>query len=609
MNEKKLILIDGNSLVYRAFYALPLLQNSRGRYTNAIYGFMSMLYRLLEEEKPAYMAAAFDLAAPTFRHKIYDAYKATRSKTPDELGEQIPVVKEILQLMGIEVLEVEGYEADDIIGTLSRSASEADLKVLIVTGDADALQLVNGRVEVALTKKGISNLDIYNLANFKDKLGLTPGQVADYKALTGDPSDNIPGIPGVGEKTAVKLLKEYDSLENILEHTAVIPGPKLKENLRMNRQQALLSKDLATICRHVPLNISLEQLSKKEANSEKIYELFSELEFKRFLEKIGKTSARPEKNGGVSRYQPDSSRLQKADYPSLLAEAEKNGQLYLTMSSAGGKNPGNLAVSAGAVNYFVPETAAGEFITSFAAIFSNQDIVKITPQGKALHKLLAARGIPLKGLGFETSIAAYLIDPNRKDYNLAALAKDYLSLEIAAEPLNPVRDLDILKKIFPVLKEEMAKLQLEALYYELELPLVSVLARMEARGVAVDAAILSELAADLSAKEEALKNEIFALAGEEFNLNSPKQLRVILFEKLKLPVIKRTKTGPSTDASVLEELANRHEIVAKILQHRYYFKLRTTYLEGLLKLRDPGTGRIYTTYNQTVTATGRLSST
>lgn len=283
-----MILIDGNSLVYRAFYALPLLQNSRGRYTNAIYGFLNMLYRLLEEEKPAYMAAAFDLAAPTFRHKKYDAYKATRSKTPDELGEQIPVVKEILRLMGIEVLEVEGYEADDIIGTLSYNASEADLKVLIVTGDADALQLVNSKVEVALTKKGISNLDIYSLANFKDKLGLTPGQMADYKALRGDPSDNIPGIPGVGEKTAVKLLKEYDSLENILEHTAAIPSPKLKENLRMNQQQALLSKDLATICRHVPINISLEQLSKKEANSEKIYELFPSWNSNAFWRKSGK---------------------------------------------------------------------------------------------------------------------------------------------------------------------------------------------------------------------------------------------------------------------------------------------------------------------------------
>ncbi len=609
MEEKKLILIDGNSLVYRAFYALPLLQNSRGRYTNAIYGFLSMLFRLLEEEKPAYLAAAFDLAAPTFRHKIYAAYKATRSKTPDELGEQIPVVKEILQLMGIKVLEAEGYEADDIIGTLSQNASEAGLKVLIVTGDADALQLVNGRVEVALTKKGISNLDIYNLANFKDKLGLTPEQVTDYKALKGDPSDNIPGVPGIGEKTAVKLLKEYDSLESVLKHVAAIPGQKLKESLSVNRQQALLSKDLATICRNVPFNFSLEQLSKKEENSEKIYELFSELEFKRFLAKVGKTSAKLEENGGADRYQPESSLLQEDDYPLLAAETAKTGQLYFAVGSVDCITPGNLAVSAGTANYLIPTAAAEKFITAFAAIFSNPDIVKISAQGKSLYKLLAARGIPLKGLGFETSIAAYLFDPIRKDYSLPVLAKDYLSLETTAEPLNPARDLGILKKLFPVFKKEIEKLHMEVLFYGLELPLVSVLAKMETRGIAVEAAILSELAADLMIKEEMLKNEIFALAGEEFNINSPKQLRVILFEKLNLPVLKRTKTGPSTDASVLEELANRHEIVAKILQHRYYFKLRTTYLEGLLKLRNPETGRIYTTYNQTITATGRLSST
>ncbi len=632
--DNRMILLDANSLIYRAFYALPLLKNSRGQYTNAVYGFMNMLFNLLEKEEPAYLLAAFDLPAPTFRHQVYPDYKAHRQKTPDELGEQILLIKEILAAMQIKVIEKAGFEADDIIGTCCRQATAAGIDSLIVTGDADALQLISEKVKVALTKKGITNIDIFDSARVKEKYGLLPEQIIDFKALKGDSSDNIPGVPGIGDKTATKLLQKFVTLDEVLENTAALPGKKVPENLRLYREQALLSRELATICCHVPLDLHLSDYKRKTYDISRLKEIFTDLEFKRLLGKITSklrtpSPTLPKKESGLIPLPLEGAEICEENLLLVAKKVATGKEIYLFFTSINGKElfkrkdvPDILALGIGEDNYYInlAENAATveKLFSILQGALENLAIKKITSQGKFLcHYLLEEKGLVLPAnisfLTFDVIIAAYLLKPDRKDFSLTTLAKDFLIISGTASeadiPCSPIFSLHLLRKLYHLLDEKISALTMEELMFNLELPLIPVLAAMERQGVAVDGKILKNMGEKAKEQEKLLRSEIYTLAGEEFNINSPKQLRVILFEKLKLPVIKKTKTGASTDASVLEELASQHDIVAKILQHRQLFKLRTTYLEGLSPLIDPLTGKIHTTFNQTVTATGRLSST
>ncbi len=641
--DKRMILLDANSLIYRAFYALPLLKNSRGQYTNAVYGFMNMLFNLLEKEDPAYLVAAFDLPTPTFRHKVYPDYKGHRKKTPDELGEQIPLIKEILAAMRIRVIEQAGFEADDIIGTCCRQATVAGIDSLIVTGDTDALQLVSDKVKVALTRKGITNVDTFDPAAVKEKYGLSPEQIIDFKALQGDSSDNIPGVPGIGKKTATKLLQKFITLDEVLENTAALPGKKVPENLRVYREQALMSRELATICCQVPLHLDLPDCKRKPYDTSRLKEIFTDLEFKRLL---GKISLLEVGSGGEDLPTTDDRRPNfntagaEINEDNLTAIAENlltEKEIYFFFTSSKGKEffkrkdvPEILALGIGEDNYSIilaeNSTTVEKLFSILEKALKDPAIKKITSQGKFFYHYLTGKkdfALPENNsfLDFDVVIAAYLLQPERKDFSLATLARDFLPTAgdtigyswcpPTAEDSSslPFFYLHVLRKLYHILNEKISALDMEELMFSLELPLTPVLAAMERQGLKVDGKILTDMGKKVKGQEKLLRSEIYELAGEEFNINSPKQLRVILFEKLKLPVIKKTKTGASTDASVLEELASQHDIVAKILQHRQLFKLRTTYLEGLSDLIDPLTGRIHTTFNQTVTATGRLSST
>ncbi len=670
--DNRIILLDANSLIYRAFYALPLLKNSRGQYTNAVYGFMNMLFNLLEKENPAYLLAAFDLPTPTFRHKVYPDYKGHRQKTPDELGEQIPLIKEILAEMQIKVIEQAGFEADDIIGTCCRQATDAGIDSLIVTGDTDALQLVSDKVKVALTRKGITNVDTFDPERVKEKYGLSPEQIIDFKALKGDSSDNIPGVPGIGDKTATKLLQKFVTLDEVLENTAALPGKKVPENLRVYREQALMSRELATICCQVPLDLHLPDCKRKTYDTSRLKEIFTDLEFKRLLDKISLVEARdgeeelaemlhtptptlartpysaiavvrtrsgsyssssPHQGGGGSDRRPNlnvvGTEISEENLSLVAKKMATEKEIYLFFASSNGKEffkrkdvPEILALGVGEDNYYITLVDNSAIVEKLFSVLGkaleNPLIKKITSQGKFLYHYLAEkRDFTLSDntpfLTFDIVIAAYLLQPDRKDFSLVALARDFLIISgTPAEPefpSSPSFYLHLLRKLYYLLNEKISDLAMEELMFDLELPLMPVLAAMERQGMKVDSKILEDMGEKAKEQEKLLRSEIYTLAGEEFNINSPKQLRVILFEKLKLPVIKKTKTGASTDASVLEELASRHDIVAKILQHRQLFKLRTTYLEGLSALIDPLTGRIHTTFNQTVTVTGRLSST
>ncbi len=613
--KETFMILDGNNLVYRAFFALPLLKNSRGQYTNAVYGFTTMLLRLLKEEDPAYLAVAFDLAAPTFRHQVYADYKAKRERAPDELREQIPLVKDILRAMEVEILEVEGFEADDVIGTCCEKSAHQGVESLIVSGDADVFQLISPHTRVVQVKKGVTQTQLLDREGLKDRMGLFPEQVVDYKALKGDTSDNIPGVPGIGDKTALKLLKQFPSLEEILDNAHAVAGERVRRNLETYREQAILSKELATICRQVPLEFSLERLKRKETHSSKVRELFEELEFTSLLDRLTfEEEAAPLREEDSPRV-----KVREAGKAELKEKVRAGKPLYLIFLPRQGKGreARGMALFQESEGFYLDFgegifDGAGELLSLLKPVLEDGDTPKITTLGKdALHGL-ADRDIHLKGLSFDVSIAAYLLDPTRKDFSLPALSRDFLKVSLTREEdedLPPGVALHLLQELHRELEGSLAALGLEDLFYKLELPLIQVLASMEDRGVKIDDAILAAMGRGIKEKEDALRQEIYALAGETFNINSPVQLREILFEKLKLPVLKKTKTGPSTDASVLEELAGRQEVVAKILQLRYQFKLRTTYVEGLLNLRDEKTGKIHTTYNQTVTATGRLSST
>lgn len=589
---EKLVIIDGNSLLNRAFYALPPMTNSKGQPTGAIYGFTTMLFKIFNEIKPNYIGAAFDRKAPTFRHIAYKDYKAGRKKMPDELGAQFEPVKELLRAFNIGIYEIDGYEADDIIGTIAKRYESPELEVVIFTGDRDALQLVSPYTKVMITKKGITETETYDLNYLKGKYNLKPKGIIDLKGLMGDSSDNIPGVPGVGEKTALKLLSQFGTLENVFENIDNISGKKLNENLRENKETAYFSKKLATINVNVPIETDLSNMRIKDYDYIKIRNLFEDYEFKSLINKI------PVKDEKIHFNMPQ---IQNFNENSNLIETiTSNGIFNFIINESGMIFDGGILAQPSQIEYF-------------KEIFESDSIVKNTYDGKYAYNLLRGEGIELKNLNFDGEIASYLLNPSESKYDMLNLLNQYSGINtsgIDADDKNGIAALYVQKldDIKRNMLTEINKHGMNELFEKIEMPLIEVLSSMECLGFKVDAQILHDIGFELSEEIDKLTGEIYDIAGSEFNINSPKQLGVILFEKLNLPVIKKTKTGYSTDAEVLEELSDKHEIVDKIINYRQLVKLKSTYTDGLISCIGKD-GRIHSSFNQTVTATGRISST
>jgi DNA polymerase-1 len=620
---EKLILIDGNSIANRAFYALPLLSNSNGLHTNAVYGFTTMLLRLIEEEKPTHFLVAFDAGKVTFRHKEYKEYKGGRAKTPPELSEQFPLLKDLLRAFSISQFELEGYEADDIIGTLSRLGENHQMEVLIVSGDKDMLQLASERVTIALTRKGISEVDRYDPAMLQEKYGLKPEQIVDLKGLMGDSSDNIPGIPGIGEKTGLKLLHQYGTVEEVLAHAEELKG-KMKEKVQTHADDARMSKELATIFREVPMDKPWEDITYNEYNQQALMEIFRKLEFKSLIEKLDLSAGSPESTEEVN--------WTVVNKDNLSAFTEKLADIQTVHVEVVGENPHQAEIVGFAFFteeqcYYVPFDLMGEDETqAIKEWFANEEQDKWIYDAHKAEVALGWEGITLKGVVFDILLAAYLLAPTDSNYTLSDLAHKqslpaispdeevfgkgakYRIPELNAVSEHLSRKAMAIHRLAPKLQEELKHTQMDKLFYDLELPLASVLASMESKGIRVDVNGLKDYGSELDHEITRLIRAIYEQAGTEFNINSPKQLGEILFEKLGLPVIKKTKTGYSTDAEVLEKLEPYHEVVANLLHYRQLAKLQSTYVEGLLREVRADENKIHTYFRQTIAATGRLSS-
>lgn len=615
--KKKLILIDGNSLLHRAYHALPPLATAAGEKTHAVYGFTTMLLRLLEEEQPDYLAVAFDRARETFRTERYALYKAQRDQAPEDLLSQFALSREVLTALGVPYFELAGFEADDILGTMAAQAERAGFKTLIVTGDRDALQLVNEDTHVLLTRRGITDLERLDPAGVKEKLGVTPAQVPDFKALTGDASDNIPGVPGIGPKTAAAFLSEFPTLEDIYAHLDGVKE-RWRRLLCENEEQALLSRELATIRRDVPLTADWEECQVRKPTPERVAPLFRRLEFhsllnRLFPEQAEKAAAAPAK---VCAYE----RVETAEAAAhWAAKVRAAGSFSFLIVPGAAQEPAGLAVAAGQEVAFVP----WEHVDALRPLLADAALAKNTHDVKAALNTLAASGLTLAHVTGDTLLGGYLLNPTADGRDLPRLVKEYLGEELPRLPGAPGEKkaedaagragvfctwAQALDTLWLRLAENLKTDELWPLYQEVELPLAGVLAEMERTGIKVDKEKLLAMGRAIGERMAALEAEIFSLVGEEFNLNSPKQLAFILFDKLGLPAKKKTKTGYSTDAEVLEELAPAHPAVAKILEHRQLAKLKSTYVDAMGAQINPATGRIHTTFTQTVTATGRLSS-
>lgn len=613
MEKDVIIIIDGNSLMHRAFYALPPLTNRDGLHTNVIYGFVNMINKLIEAYKPKYMAIAFDRKEPTFRHKEYAEYKAKRLKMSEDMAEQIPYLKNVIDAMNIKRLELEGYEADDIIGTLSKISDNENIKTLIVTGDRDAFQLITDNVHVLMTKKGISEMEEYDRDKLLEKYSITPEQVIDLKGLMGDASDNIPGIPGVGEKTALELLKQFGTVENMLENTENIKKNKVRENVENNKDMALLSKKLATIITDAPIDVHIEDCEYKEPDYETLSQLYEMLDFKTFLQKIKampvKNQSEPVKADIAVSEINDSIGLQE-----LMSKIKKSKKIAFKISHDDNGNPDYIFIAVQGQYCYIPiNDAATGFLKD---VMEDTNIEKAGHDIKSDILLLKNLGIDVENITFDSMIAAYLLNPSKSDYKLRNIYYEFFGSNIndyeskdGDKAENYGSSIKAIDELIEPMKDKIREMGMEKLYEDVELPLAEVLADMEHEGFKVDKDRLRELSALYSDRIDKLTQEIYELAGEEFNINSTKQLSVILFEKLSLPPVKKTKTGYSTDVEVLEMLSDKHPIIEKILEYRQLLKIKSTYVDGFINIINEKTGKIHSKFNQTVTATGRLSST
>ncbi len=625
--EKRLIIIDGNSIINRAFYALPDMSNSEGLKTNAIFGFVRMMFKIIEDYQPTHMSVAFDKKAPTFRHKQYADYKAGRKKMPDELAQQLQPLKDLLDKFNINRLELEGYEADDLIGTVARLGEENDFKVYIVTGDKDAIQLASHKTTTLITKKGVGEVEEYNYDSVLERYEMTPTQFIDLKGLMGDKSDNIPGVPGVGEKTGIKLLKQYSNIENLIEHTDELKG-SIKKKIEENKDLALMSKELATIITNVPIEVKLEDLEYGDYNKDDVVEKFKEFGFTSLITKLldiegGETTIKEEIDLKIEHLD---------NVEDFIKKAEKNKKVIIDVIGKEGNILDKRVLYVflsldGNEIYYVNEDELPQIKT----LLSNPEIKKHGYDLKEDYILLKPYEIELNSMDFDITIAEYLIDSKSStSYECSAIAMKYLTRKIKskedllgkgakAKKFDEIEFdelsayigdiLNTVSGVYPKMEEKLKETEMDGLFYHVEMPLVEVLGSMEYIGMKVDKDQLNELKEKFTTIINELENEIFELAGEPFNINSPKQLGVVLFEKLGLPVIKKTKTGYSTNAEVLEKLRDKHEIIDKITEYRQIVKLNSTYVEGLLKIINPKTGRIHSSFNQTITTTGRISST
>ena len=609
---KKLLILDSNSILNRAFYGVRYLSAKDGTPTNAIYGFLNILLKLIKEQEPDYICAAFDVKAPTFRHKQYEGYKAQRKPMPEGLAAQMPLAKDVLRAMGVTILEKEGYEADDIIGTVARLCEESEISCFIATGDKDDLQLASDKTKVILTvtKSGYNETIIYDDKAVKEKYRVTPTEFIDVKALMGDPSDNIPGVKGVGEKTAMSLIEKHHSIEYIYEN---IDGIGLKgamlQKMKDGRKMAFMSKELATINRNTPIEFNAEEcVFDGFENNGELYEILKRLELNSIIKKLDLSGGdNVKENEDIFKdfsYQVGDKNMISGDKVTVVLDFD-------------GDNISSAAVGAGNNAVVLNEQ------DDIKELLEDDSIAKVMFDVKEAIVKLNGR-IDIKNIVDDTAIAAYLVDPAKNEYTIEKLASEYFGTVIEKPE---VKQLSLLDDVETDRSEYLAKCAValgvlnerigdkikengqEKLYQEVELPLVTVLAHLEINGFLVDDNQLKEFADKLGEKIDALTNEIYMLAGEEFNINSPKQLGVILFEKLELKPVKKTKTGYATNADVLEKLRDKHPIVNFIMEYRQLAKLKSTYCDGLTAVVNPNTHRIHSVFTQTVTVTGRLSST
>lgn len=616
----KLVLIDGNSLSFRAFYALPLLSNHAGIHTNAVYGFAMLLEKIIKEEKPNHFLVAFDAGKTTFRHSKYSEYKGGRQKTPPELSEQFPYIRQLLDAYHIKRYELDNYEADDIIGTLSRQADEEDFETIIITGDRDLTQLATDNVTIYYTKKGVTDVDHYTPKFIAEKYnGLVPKQIIDMKGLMGDTSDNIPGVAGVGEKTAIKLLNQFESVEGVYEHIEEVTAKKLKEKLINSKDDALMSKDLATINVHSPIEVSLEdtKLNLQDDTTEKI-ELFKKLEFKQLLADIDTSSTNEVVIDKTFEIEQDFQNVDLNDLNEAVIHFELEGTNYLkdTILKFGFyTNHQHVVINAEDVKDY----------KHLVQWLEDKNTTKIVYDAKKTYVSAHRLGINIENIEFDVMLASYIIDPSRSIDDVKSVVslygqnyvKDNITIfgkgkkhHIPEEPIlseHIASVTEAIAAVTPIMKSQLEDYNQIELLKDLELPLARILSEMEEIGIYTDINDLKEMEFEIQKKLDVLISNIHESAGEAFNINSPKQLGVVLFETLQLPVIKKTKTGYSTAVDVLEKLQGEHPIIDDILEYRQLAKLQSTYVEGLQKVISKD-HRIHTRFNQTLAQTGRLSS-
>ncbi len=590
---KTLMVVDGNSLMHRAFYALPLLTNKDGEYTNAVYGFFSMLNSAITSLKPDYLAIAFDKKGKTFRHEMFEEYKAKRLKTPDELIPQFGMLKKALETIGISSLELEGYEADDLLGVLSRLASQKDMNSVLVTGDKDAFQLVSDKCNVMLTRKGVSELEIFDIDKLYETYALTPAQIIDLKGFMGDSSDNIPGVPGVGEKTALKLLHEYKDMDGVYQNIEDLKG-KLKEKLQNNKQIAYLSRKLAAIDVNAPLEVDMQNLAFNGFEREKALAAFQNLGFATLLKRMG--FEKKEEKISAAQKQIDNMPALKE----LLSHVKENEYIAVTF----GDNI-TLAYSDKEEHVIVAEHTLLNLdfsremvLKELKPILEDKNINKLLHGAKQNITDLKEYGIKINGILFDTKLAEYALNPGASNFELSALGEKRGYSGNAA----------LIVFLYGAQKKELVDNELWYVYNDIEMPLMNVLLSMEDTGFRIDLPELLKYSAKLNSQIDELTKSIYELCGyDDFNINSTKQLGEVLFERLSLPAVKKTKTGYSTDIEVLEKLEDRHPVIIKIIEYRRLSKLKSTYIDGLKKIADKN-GFIHTTFVQISTVTGRISS-
>lgn len=609
-----MLILDGNSLANRAFYALPPLTTADGRPTNVLHGFLTMLFKLEQEQHPDYWVVAFDKTKATVRIEQYAGYKAQRKETPEGLRPQFDYLKEILAEMDVPLLELAGYEADDLIAAITKQAEAQGMEIQIYTGDKDALQLISPRTNIFLTKKGISEIERYDETALWERYQLRPHQIIDLKGLMGDTSDNIPGVPGIGEKTALKLLWEFETVENVLTNVEKVSGKKVQSNLKEYADQAILSKKLATMLTEVPLTFSSEDFIYRRPQASKVLPVLQKYDLRNVTrlwhERHNDEGLLSENSEAVLETWPERA-MSEEDWLLQIAEWKSQKKpLTLACRYKGTGLQGGQWLEWGVANQgetftLDREEASEKVCQAWLGLMGSDEIPKTLADSKTVALLLANEGVKLKGLALDLSLASYLIQSSRPKFAPLDLVKEYFpSQDVFA---NIAEEAAALAQVAPKFEEDISTLGLTSLLHEIEEPLSLVLAQMERHGIAIDSETLKAFGDGISLTLKQLEQDIYALAEETFNINSPKQLGTILFEKLSLPTAKKTKTGYSTDAETLEELRTAHPVVAKILDYRQLNKLMSTYVNGLLAQAKEG--RIHTTFQQTVTTTGRLSST